>query len=170
MNRHNLTRSIIAQSASSRAPHALTVPNQAVPPAADADAGLLSLCRRYQSMEGRQNLLFDEECKAQEVGDKDLERWLVAVQRRYVPYQHRLMADIVDAKPKTQAGVLAKASVFMAWVPRDLDGSPAGDFGPLWSLCRDVLGYDPGEGAGVVSSAFAPANTGSDASSATQTL
>jgi hypothetical protein len=147
VNRRDLARSAIALPAGFAAPHALPVPVQAAPPAAGPDRELLALCRRYMSMERRQNILFDKECEAEEAGNRDLARWLSDVQRSYVPYQAALRDEIVDIKPETQAGFQAKARVFMTWVPRNLDGRPCGDFGPLWSLCRDLLGYDPGEGA-----------------------
>jgi hypothetical protein len=147
VNRRDLTRSVIALPAGFAALHALPVPAQAAPPPANADTELLSLCRRYMSMERRQNLLFDKECEAEQAGNRDLAHWLSDVQRSYVPYQAGLRDEIVDIQPQTQAGFQAKARVFMTWVPRNLDGSPCGDFGPLWSLCRDLLGYDPGEGA-----------------------
>jgi hypothetical protein len=145
MNRRDLTRSIFALSAGSMALHAVPIAAEAAPQAADDDAGLLSLCRRYMSLERRQDLLFDRECEAERAGDCNLARWLSDVQRQYVPYHHRLLAEIVNTKPKTEAGLLAKVRVFMSRVQRDLEGNPMGDEGPLWSLCRDLLGHDPGE-------------------------
>lgn len=147
MNRRDLTRSVIALPAGFLAWHALPVPAQAAPPAADADRNLLALCRRFMSLERRQGILFDRECEAQQAGDKDLADWLSDVQRSYVPYHHQLKAEIVDTKPQTTEGLHAKARVFMSLVQRDLDGDALGDDGPLWSICRDLLGYDPWEGA-----------------------
>jgi hypothetical protein len=149
VNRRDLTRSVIALPAGLAALIALPASaktDKLSSFAHDPDADLLSLCRRYMSMERRQNILFDKECEAEEAGNRDLARWLSDVQRSYVPYQAGLRDEIVDIKPETQAGFQAKARVFITWVPRNLDGRPCGDFGPLWSLCRDLLGYDPGEG------------------------
>jgi hypothetical protein len=147
MNRRDLTRSVIALPAGFAALHALPVPAQAAPPAADPDRELLALCRRYMSLERRQNRLTERQFDANEAGDKELEERLFRIQKRYVPYQHWLLAEIVDAAPQTPPGLRAKARVFMSRVQRDLDGNPMGDEGPLWSLCRDLLGHDPWEGA-----------------------
>jgi hypothetical protein len=146
VNRRDLTRSVIALPASFVALHAMPAPAQAAPPA-DADRELLALCRRFMSLERRQGTLFEQECKAEQEGNRDLARQLSDVQRSYVPYHHQLKAEIVDTEPQTTEGLQAKARVFMTLVQRDLDGDALGDDGPLWSLCRDLLGYDPGEGA-----------------------
>jgi hypothetical protein len=148
MNRRDLTRSVIALPAGFMALHALPVPAQAAPPAADPDADLLALCRRYMSLERRQNLLTERMFEADEAGDKALSERLFRMQKRCVPLQHAIMSEIVDAEPKTPAGIRAKARVFMTRVQRDLDGTAMRDEGPLWSICRDLLGYDPGEGGG----------------------
>jgi hypothetical protein len=147
MNRRDLTRSVIALPAGFAALHALPVPAQAAPPAAYPDRELLSLCRRYMSLERRQKLLSERMFSADEEGDKALSERLFRMQKRYVPYHQDLLDEIVDAKPQTKPGLRAKARVFMSRVQRDLDGNPMGDEGPLWSICRDLLGYDPGEGA-----------------------
>ncbi|MCG7360820.1 hypothetical protein MHZ93_06100 [Roseomonas sp. ACRSG] len=147
MNRRDLTRSVIALPAGFLALHTLPVPAQAAPPAADPDRDLLALCRRYMSLERRQNLLTERQFAANEAGNKALEDRVFRIQKRYVPHHQEILAEIVDAEPKTPAGMRAKARVFMTRVQRDLDGNPMGDEGPLWSLCRDLLGYDPGEGA-----------------------
>jgi hypothetical protein len=141
-------RATIALPAGLMALHALVTPAVALPGASDPDHKLLSLCRRFMSMERRQNLLTERMFAADEAGEKALSQRVFTIQKKYVSYQNDLLAEIVEAEPKTAAGLRAKARVFMAWVPRDLEGDPAGDFGPLWSLCRDLLGHDPGEGAG----------------------
>jgi hypothetical protein len=147
MNRRDLTRSVIALPAGFMALHALPHPVMASPPNRSDDADLLALCRRYMSLERRQNLLTERMFEADEAGDKALSERLFRMQKRYVPYHQDLLDEIVDAKPQTKPGLRAKARVFMSRVQRDLDGNPMGDEGPLWSLCRDLLGYDPGEGA-----------------------
>jgi hypothetical protein len=148
MNRRDLTRSVIALPAGFAALHALPHPVLASPPGRSDDADLLSLCRRYLSLERRQKLLSERMFSADEEGDKALSERLFRMQKRYVPYHQDLLDEIVDAKPQTPAGIRAKARVFMTRVQRDLDGTAMRDEGPLWSLCRDLLGYDPGEGGG----------------------
>jgi hypothetical protein len=148
MNRRDLTRSVIALPAGFVALHALAVPAAAAPPAASADRDLIALCRRYMSIERRQNILFERERAAEMDGDKELARWLHSSQCHYASYQSDILDEIVDAEPKTAEGLRAKARVCMSRVNRSSDGDPLDADTPLWSLCRDLLGHDPGEGAG----------------------
>ncbi|RKK03304.1 hypothetical protein EBE87_27735 [Pseudoroseomonas wenyumeiae] len=127
--------------------HALPVPAQAAPPAAETDAELLALCRRYMTAERRYTFLCDQEEIAQEAGQKEREARIGDLIRRAVEYQQDLLAQIVDTPARTVGGVRAKAKVCMSRVQTWATGSVMESDQPMWSLCRDLLGYDPGESA-----------------------
>jgi hypothetical protein len=107
--------------------------------ALDPDQELLSLCRRYLSVERRYRLLTGRECEADEAGDEARAERLRAVMRRFLPYLHELLDGAVNIPARTPSGLYAKAEVCMSRVQFAADGAPWGADGPMWSLCRDLL-------------------------------
>jgi hypothetical protein len=139
-------RTIIALPAGFTAFHGLAVPVQAAPPApAHTDSVLLALCRRFMSLERRLFRISSAMIDASEARDRPREDELQNVYRRFIPYSHQLMAEIMDLRATTSDGVRAKAEVICTRINYSSEGGPLGESFPIWSLCRDLLGYEPTE-------------------------
>jgi hypothetical protein len=146
MRRRDLAAgAVIALPAGIAALPALAVPAQAAPPAIDPDAELLALCARRQSVMRRTDHLMALMWEAEEAGDKALTNRLFDMQRRFVPYSLELERQLFSIPAKTRAGMAAKALIAASHVTVWVSGGVSESDMPLWSLCCDLLGNDPGK-------------------------
>jgi hypothetical protein len=116
-------------------------------PAANPDAALIALCGRHLSWTRRWDRLNDACCAAEDEGQAARADRIGATLRSAVDYGHSLLGQVMETPARTRAGLVAKARVAMTRVTLDMKDNPAWEDTPLWSLCRDLLGGDPGVGA-----------------------
>ncbi|MFC7552643.1 hypothetical protein ACFQU7_10830 [Pseudoroseomonas wenyumeiae] len=97
-------------------------------------------------MERRINRLTAVMLDANSAGDKERENRFYNAATRFVPGQHQLLDELMSLRATTPGGLRAKAEVLATRVMYETRESPMGEYLPIWSICRDLLGYEPTEG------------------------